>query len=707
MATIQNWVSQHPHIADFVSPLINLDEISTLDLAKKLYALHEFMFAYDVVNTGLKNIRQQFFKQNGLQVTENDVLSGAIEVDEKTRSLCLQLKQLEGRLYVQMKSHDKALALFKELASLGFNDEETLANLASCYKTQALATDNKDLSQTYLQESYLLYQQAFEYSPQSYWAGINAATLALLLGKVQEANLYCQQVYNYCTDLATTDNQDYWLIATLAEAKLIAYLLTSDKSLHDELLAAYQDAVAISNNYTQIASTRKNANLLLSWHYPLQNLLAVDEPQRKQLLDKLSAILFTPPVLVFTGHMIDTAERSSPRFPAQNEDLVKQTLQNFLVESKALWGYASAACGADILFLETMQEFGLETNIVLPYQEEIFIKKSVIRSNPILPEQSSWEQRFQQIKHYTENQAGVHLWNSSIQFFEGSNLYYRYANLVIYGLALIKAKQLDARLLHLAVWNGQENTDIGGTFDAISCWWEKEKQPVYYINPLQPDTVQIFAPLEPVNKPQWNKPLAEAKDGEVVLKSIVFTDVAGYSQFTEAQILIFQTEVVETIAKLIDDDRPDPEIRNTWGDAIYLIFSDHEYAGNFALTLSELIEERNRSGYWASIGLPNPMQIRIALHFGPVLSAYDAILQRKTYIGNHVSNAARIEPITPPGEVYASVGAATFAEVLGIKSFVCDYVGRVPLAKNYGVFSLFRVRKKANQPDELKIKGRD
>jgi class 3 adenylate cyclase len=693
MATIQNWVSQHPHIADFVSPLINLDNISTLDLAKKLYALHEFMFAYDVVNTGLKNIRQQFSKQDGSQGTDNDVLSGVVKVDEQTRLLCLQLKQLEGRLYVQMKSHDKALAVFKELASLGFNDEETLGNLASCYKTQALTTDDKELSQAYLHEAYLLYQQAFKCSPQSYWVGINAATLALLLGQVQEANLYCQQVYNYCKDLAAADKQDYWLSATLAEAKLIDYLLTANEDLQDELLAAYQQAVAIANNFTQIASTRKNASLLLSWHYPAQNLLVVDETQRTLLLDKLLAILFTPPVLVFTGHMIDAAERTTPRFPAQNEDLVKQTLQNFMLESKVLWGYASAACGADILFLEAMQQFGLETNIILPYQERVFIKQSVARNNPVLSEKLSWEQRFQQVKHYTESQAGVHLWNSSIQFFEGSNLYYRYANLVIYGLALLKAKQLDAKLLHLAVWNGEKNNDVGGTFDAISCWWEKEKQPVYYINPLQPDKVQKFEPLEPVNKPQWNKPLAETNNGEVVLKSIVFTDVAGYSQFTEKQILIFQTEVVETIAKLIDDDSSDPEIKNTWGDALYLIFSDHEYAGNFALALSELIEERNRSGYWAGLGLPSPLQIRIALHFGPVFSAYDAILQKKTYIGNHVSNAARIEPITPPGEVYASVGAATFAEVLGIKSFVCDYVGRVPLAKNYGVFSLFRVRR--------------
>lgn len=323
MTAVQNWALQHPHIADFVSPQINLDEISTLDLARKLYQQHEFMFAYDVVNTGLKNIRQQLSEPNITELSDYDVLSGIAHVDKPTRLLCLQLTQLEGRLYVQMKAHDKALTVFKKLADLGFNDEETLANLASCYKTQALTTGNKELSQTYLQESYLLYRQAFEYSPQSYWEGINAATLALLSGQIDEAKLYCNQVYNYCKDLTSSDHRDYWLSATLAETRLINYLLIADESLHDELLKSYKQAIAASSNFTQIASTRKNANLLLAWHYSPQTLIVVDENKRKQLLLELQVILSTPPVIVFTGHMMDTAERSSPRFPAQNEAMVK------------------------------------------------------------------------------------------------------------------------------------------------------------------------------------------------------------------------------------------------------------------------------------------------------------------------------------------------------------------------------------------------
>ncbi|NOQ36754.1 MAG: hypothetical protein GQ569_12815 [Methylococcaceae bacterium] len=694
MATIQTWALQNPHIVDFVSPLIGIsmdEEIPAWELAKILYKHHEFMFAYEIVNTGLNDIRVQCSEKASTQLTDHEVLSDLVNVDEKTRQMCLKLKQLEGRLYVQMNAHNKALAIFKELASLGFNDEETLANLASCYKTQVLITHDKERRFFCLIESYILYRQAFECSPQSYWAGINAATLALLSGQFNAAKSYCQQVDDYCSKLALTQTKDYWLSATLAETKLINYLLISESGLDEALLESYRQAVALSDNFTQIASTRKNAKLLLSWEYPLTASLAVDEKQRKQVLEELLKILFTPPIIVFTGHMMDTAEREVPRFPQENEEAVKATLKDFVLKSKAMWGYGSAACGADILFLEVLQQLSFETNIILPYEQQAFIKNSVVRDNAVA-DKPSWEQRFHNLMDYTQAQIGGHLWNSSIQFLQGSTLYYRYANLVIHGLALIRAKQLGSKLLHLAVWNGEKVKDIGGTFDAIR-WWQKDKEPIYYINPLHPETVQTFQMLEPIKEEDWNKPLAETEHGEIILKSIVFTDVAGYSQFTEEQILIFQSEVLKNIAELLEDHPSEPEVKNTWGDALYLIFSDLEYAGNFALALCELIEERNQTGYWAALGLPDPLQIRVALHFGPVFSVYDAILQKKTYAGNHVNNAARIEPITPAGEVYASAGAATFAEVLAIDSFACDYVGRVPLAKNYGVFPLFRVRR--------------
>jgi class 3 adenylate cyclase len=66
-------------------------------------------------------------------------------------------------------------------------------------------------------------------------------------------------------------------------------------------------------------------------------------------------------------------------------------------------------------------------------------------------------------------------------------------------------------------------------------------------------------------------------------------------------------------------------------------------------------------------------------------------------VGQHISQAARIEPITPPGEVYASESFAALSASEGVDTFVCEYVGRVPLAKAFGTFPLFHVKRRSNR----------
>jgi len=86
------------------------------------------------------------------------------------------------------------------------------------------------------------------------------------------------------------------------------------------------------------------------------------------------------------------------------------------------------------------------------------------------------------------------------------------------------------------------------------------------------------------------------------------------------------------------------------------------------------------------------LTLRLALHAGPVSACVDPVTQHTNYIGSHVSWAARIEPITPHGQVYASQPFAALAAAQGVSSFTCDYVGQVPLAKEYGIFPTYHVR---------------
>jgi class 3 adenylate cyclase len=130
--------------------------------------------------------------------------------------------------------------------------------------------------------------------------------------------------------------------------------------------------------------------------------------------------------------------------------------------------------------------------------------------------------------------------------------------------------------------------------------------------------------------------------------------------------------------------------KNSWGDGLYFVLSDIRSAGEFALGLADLV----CSTRWQEKGLPAGLNIRIALHAGPVYEFDGPITGKRTYAGTHVSRAARIEPITPRGHVYASEAFAAIAAARSAGSFVCDYVGQTPLAKEYGTLPMYHIRRR-------------
>jgi hypothetical protein len=52
------------------------------------------------------------------------------------------------------------------------------------------------------------------------------------------------------------------------------------------------------------------------------------------------------------------------------------------------------------------------------------------------------------------------------------------------------------------------------------------------------------------------------------------------------------------------------------------------------------------------------------------------------------------EPITPRGEVYASEVFAAIAFAERVDAFTCDYVGQIGLAKEYGTYPTYHVRRR-------------
>ncbi|MFU8821305.1 MAG: hypothetical protein ACNA8G_07065 [Gammaproteobacteria bacterium] len=86
--------------------------------------------------------------------------------------------------------------------------------------------------------------------------------------------------------------------------------------------------------------------------------------------------------------------------------------------------------------------------------------------------------------------------------------------------------------------------------------------------------------------------------------------------------------------------------------------------------------------------------MRVALHAGPVHLTTDPITRLPKCCGTHVSRAARLEPKTPQGHVYASEAFAALAAMEGVTEFRCDYVKQLDWAKRYGTFPAYVVRRR-------------
>ena len=70
---------------------------------------------------------------------------------------------------------------------------------------------------------------------------------------------------------------------------------------------------------------------------------------------------------------------------------------------------------------------------------------------------------------------------------------------------------------------------------------------------------------------------------------------------------------------------------------------------------------------------------------------FDPIIGRDNYFGSSVTKAARIEPVTPPGMVYASEAFAATLAATGSDEFSLEYIGRMALAKGYGESRIYRL----------------
>ena len=583
----------------------------------------------------------------------NDVQAGLQRWPDHAR-----LRQLQALSLARSGDVARANAILSALADEGIEDAETLGLLARTHKDLALDCADGPGRAFNLEAGFRLYEKAYhaarerQVADAACYTGINAATMALLRGDPERSRAIAREVREICLQpREPAAASSYWREATLGEA---AHILGEIESS----AAHYQRAAALAESrYGDVGSTRKQARLLAA-HLP------------RASLDVIAA-LRVPPVLVFTGHMMDQPNRAVARFPPSLEPAVRAALRARLAAIAPVALYGSAACGVDILCLELARELGAETHVVLPFPPADFARASVDFAG------GGWNARFERALASAESVT-----ITSDHYASQSTSTFEYANLVLTGMGALRAQMLDTQVRGLAVSDFSDPGSAGGSASIVQLW-ERLVMPIDHIA-LHELRIDPTPPSAPRDRAEPEAPLRTVRHE---MRSMLFADAVGYSKLSEDQIPGYIEGFLGAVADLSRRTAHPFEHVETSGDGLYMVFRTASDAGSFALELSSVTNKFDRAAW----GLPPGFGLRVALHCGPVHCGIDPITGLPIYTGPHTSRAARIEPITPPGQVYASSAFAAVAAASGAR-FPMSYVGRMPLAKGYGSLGLYHLR---------------
>lgn len=580
----------------------------------------------------------------------------------------IRLMQQMALALAQMGSTARAQKILQDALQKDPANRNTLCGLGRTYKDIWWARPDDANA---LARAFYFYNTAFQVEPRDYYPGINAAAVAVLRGDMETGRRLAAEVLKLCERLPAKERDRYWVRASVAEALAIL-------GRQGEAEEAYQyTGCTPGAQLRELSSTRKQARLLARHLYG-----AAD------IFDRAFPV---PKLVIFSGHMIDAPDRTVSRFPSDQEDKTRGDIEQALSEMDAGIGFASAASGSDILFLETMLARGATINIVLPWSREEFIRTSVA------PTGADWIARFERV---WERAASRRILGEL--YMPGSPVGFEYCNLAMIGIAREHARSLELDVVPLVVWDGGPGAP-GGTGSFVR-YWRSRGYSVRRIG-LGSDSARLRTELadeeDDVSSGEDLEAWARAA-GRQEVKAMMFADIVGYSRIPDTYIPKFMAQFNQRISKLIADSPFAPVKLNTWGDGLHFVFSQVEQAGRFALDLRDLVSETD----WVALGLPSQLGIRIGLHAGPVYVSFDPVIRQLNCLGAHVNRAARIEPVTAAGQVFASEEFTALAAAEEAKGFECGFVGTTELAKSLGYFRIFSLERTQNSAENtLKAKG--
>lgn len=470
--------------------------------------------------------------------------------------------------------------------------------------------------------------------PDDFYAPINAAATAALAGDPVRAADYAQRALAALQQVAPPD---YWAQATRAEALL---LLGRVAEAEDALRHAPHFPGA---TVTARASTYRQLNALAA-----QQGLAMD-----------LASIRPPRTAHFCGHMF--------RADAAAEARIAQEATAAIAREGIGWAFGALASGSDIVIAEACLAAGVELHVVLPFDEDDFLAASV------LPAGAEWLERYRRCRNAASRTYAA----SAMRYVVDPNQF-AFGSEVAMGLARLRAAQVGSEAVQLAVWDGVPSHGVAGTGADVARWRASGGRTVVIDGAglPRPNAASAFPAPPDVDAPR-------------ALRVMVFTDFKGFSGLPEAVVPAFWRGVMGRCADVLAPFGSRITSRNTWGDALYLSFDEITTAAEALVSLSEAMAALDL----AELGLPAGGGMRIAAHFGAVYEVQDPVTHAANYYGSEVSRAARVEPVTPPAQVWVTEPMAAAVALNASDRFACRYVGRIALAKNHGTERIYRLER--------------
>ncbi len=530
-----------------------------------------------------------------------------------------------------------ALALFHRLKLAQHADPDIAALEGRLLKDVALRAEPSQRP-LLARRSAAVYEAVWQRAPSAGYPAINAASMSLLAGDRDRARNIARHVRE-----TQPDSGDYWAVATLAEACLLLGDVDGARRFLEQAEAR------AGNDFASRATTRRQLRLL-----------AAALGAGGGIVDALRI----PTTIYYCGHMppADAGAATGSHEPA----LARQ-LDQVLMERDVGFAFGALAAGADILFAEALLRRGAQLTVVLPFDRGAFVSESV------LPFGAGWIERFDRCLARARVLAidTAHYPHDELDFGHGARR--------AMGLARMHARRLDGAVVQVAMWDGAGSGLEAGTGVDVARWTGSGGA-----------MVNLGCPWRRAGTP------AEAPEGSGRRRwmGVLFGDLPRFSTLDDEGLAAFYRGPLADMGRVID--RHGPAYRNAWGDAVQLAFPSARQAAACALDLRATITVEALG----AAGLPTALVPRLALDFGPVLPVSDAVQRVEKFAGRVMTRAARIEPVTPPGQIYATEAFACEVALDPQAACICDYAGQVPTAKGFGVLPLYAVHALRTAPAE-------